>query len=276
MQTTSNLKLWIISALIISGALIACSPIQTPLAMATATVIPSTAIATNLPSTSTIVPLASATAINLSTDIPSHIPIILETTVELDIEFTRNIMVALADYLAIPLNRVQLVSVENAEWDKDTLACPTSATFFDDPDLSAFMEENIVTGLRYVLLVGNTLYEYHTEGTEHYLHCQGEELVSGNVLVLVDPLATETLRVVRNLLANELDLSSRRIQLVDMIPVLWEDSSLGCPQPDRTYTEIEIPGYYIIVTAGNENYIYHSDSNTAYPCPSEYSSNPQN
>lgn len=258
--------MWMMSALITIGALVACSPIQTPPLIATETIIPSTARPTNTPLSPTIIPLASNTPISLSTTIPL-ISIILESTVELNAEFTGNIMASLANELEIPINRIQLVSVEDAEWDEDSLSCvPNSA--FDEIGQS---DVNRVKGLRYVLLVGNTLYEYHTEGTARFLLCLGNEIVSGEVLLAVDPLAAETFRVVQNLLANELDLSSRRVQLVDMIPLVWEDSSLGCPQSGQTYTELKIPGYYIEVTVGNENYIYHSDSNTVYPCSLEQS-----
>ncbi len=275
MRMKTNLKLWMISVLMIAGTLISCSPLQTPVAIPTSTIIPSTATATGIPLTPTNLP-PSTTPVNLSTDSPSTIPTILETSLDLDVEFTRNIMTSLAEYLSVPANRVQIVSVETANWDVNTLGCPEMSNPFRDVILREVLDVDLVTGLRYVLLVGNTLYEYHSESTERYIRCQGQELVSGEVLVIVDPLAAETLRVVQNLLATELDLSTRRVQLIDMIPVTWEDTSLGCPQPDRTYTEAEIQGYHIVVTAGNETYIYHSDSNTAYPCPVEQSIIPAN
>jgi len=271
MQHTTPLTKWILSVLILFGALVACSPAPTPIAVATATIIPSTETATPIPLTPSSIPPATSTPINLSTQSSIQITPILETDVELNIDFTREVMAALASYLGIPENRVQLVSIESTTWDSTTIGCYDDNTgFFDAVTVSSTIGES-VDGLRYVLLVGDMLYEYHTIGTGNFVRCPGREIMSGEVLVAVDPLAAETLRVVQNQLGSELDLSSRRVQLVDMMPVIWEDTSLGCPQEGQTYTETEIPGYHIVVTVGDELYVYHSDSNTAYPCPLEQS-----
>jgi hypothetical protein len=70
-------------------------------------------------------------------------------------------------------------------------------------------------------------------------------------------------------LGEELDISSRRVLLVSMRPVLWRDTSLGCPFEGLSYSPAEIVGYRIVVTAGEQEYIFHSDSNTVYPCTAE-------
>lgn len=271
MQYPISLLKWILSVLIVFiGTLVACTPAPTPIAVATATVIPSTETATALPSTPSEIPPATSTAIILSTESTLPIAPILESDVELNIDFTREIMAALAGYLGISENRVQLVSVESASWDANTIGCYDNTGFFDSVTVSSTMSDS-VTGFRYILLVGDMLYEYHSEGIETFLRCPGRDIMSGEVLVAVDPLAAETLRVVQNQLGTALDLSSRRVQLVNMMPVIWDDTSLGCPQEGQSYTETAIPGYHIVVAVGEQLYVYHSDSNTAYPCPVEQS-----
>ena len=54
-----------------------------------------------------------------------------------------------------------------------------------------------------------------------------------------------------------------------MTSVIWRDSSLGCPLEDQSYHEAEIVGYRLVVTAGEQEYIYHSDSTNVYPCTAE-------
>jgi hypothetical protein len=39
----------------------------------------------------------------------------------------------------------------------------------------------------------------------------------------------------------------------------WPDSSLGCPQPGRTYLQVITPGYRIFLTAGGREYEYHTN-----------------
>jgi hypothetical protein len=67
-------------------------------------------------------------------------------------------------------------------------------------------------------------------------------------------------------LADELDLAARRIRVIDVMPVTWTDSSLGCPQPGETYPPITIEGYRIVLAAGDDEYIFHSDSTQVIAC----------
>lgn len=275
MSISSSQKTWLLGTLILIGVLVACSPMQTPVPIATATVIASTSTTTATPNTPTAIPPPSSTPIEFSTPQSQVISTILETNIEINTQLTRAIISDLANYLNISTNRVQVVSVENAEWGENTLGCIDNSVY-QEAIIRTTLDTTQVEGLRYTLLVGNTIYEYHTENTDRYLRCQEQRIVSDEVLVAVDPLAAEILGVVQALLAEELDLSSRRVQLVNMQPVTWSDTSLGCPSPDQTYTQVDIQGYHIVVTVADVLYVYHSDSNTAYPCPVEQSIIPAN
>ena len=276
MSLSSQQKIYISALILIGAFMVACTPVQTPIAIATSTVIPSTATATATSNSPTEIPLASSTPIVLSTERPQIITTILETAVDIDVDFAQAIISDLATHLDIPNNRVQIVSVEASRWGETTLGCGGNPETSEEIAIRNVLDAAQVDGYKYVLLVGNTLYEYHTEDTMRYLRCEKQSTVSGEVLIAVDPLASETLRVVQSLLATELDLSTRRVQLVDMLPVTWTDTSLGCPQPEQTYTETTIQGYHIVVTVADELYIYHSDSITAYPCPLDQSIIPAN
>lgn len=39
----------------------------------------------------------------------------------------------------------------------------------------------------------------------------------------------------------------------------WPDSSLGCPQPGRTYLQVITPGYRFFLSAGGREYEYHTN-----------------
>ena len=41
-------------------------------------------------------------------------------------------------------------------------------------------------------------------------------------------------------------------------PVTWPDSSLGCPQPGRSYMQVLVAGYLIRLSAGKEQLEYHA------------------
>lgn len=79
-------------------------------------------------------------------------------------------------------------------------------------------------------------------------------------------MAGELVRLAMRRLGEELDLPTRRMRLVEVRPVQWTDSSLGCPQTGQTYTPMQTDGYRIVVAAGDGEYIFHSDFDRVLPC----------
>lgn len=50
--------------------------------------------------------------------------------------------------------------------------------------------------------------------------------------------------------------------------VTWPDGSLGCPEPDMMYTQALVPGYWVVIKAGDETFDFRM-SETGVPrlCP---------
>lgn len=57
-------------------------------------------------------------------------------------------------------------------------------------------------------------------------------------------------------LAQHLSISVDQINGVEAKPVIWSNSSLGCPQPRMMYAEVLTPGYLILLNANGQNYEY--------------------
>lgn len=61
-------------------------------------------------------------------------------------------------------------------------------------------------------------------------------------------------------LAQALGISPSSITMIGIpLPVPWNDSSLGCPEPGRTYAPVVTPGYLITLDAGGNSYEIHTD-----------------
>ncbi len=56
-----------------------------------------------------------------------------------------------------------------------------------------------------------------------------------------------------------LDVPAAEIWPIEIVPVLWSDTSLGCPQPDVAYTQVIVPGYRVTLMVGDETYQVHTD-----------------
>lgn len=82
----------------------------------------------------------------------------------------------------------------------------------------------------------------------------------------LDPVAGELVRLAMRRLGDELDLPTRRMRVVEVRPIQWTDTSLGCPQVGQNYTPLLIDGYRIVVAAGDGEYIFHSDFDRVLPC----------
>ncbi len=61
-------------------------------------------------------------------------------------------------------------------------------------------------------------------------------------------------------LAAELGVPISLIQLVGPpLPVQWNDTSLGCPQPDQVYAQVVTPGYLFTFSYNGVTYQVHTD-----------------
>lgn len=71
-----------------------------------------------------------------------------------------------------------------------------------------------------------------------------------------DPLA-KLVEEARQSLAARLGLTADDITVERTEDVTWPDASLGCPDPEMMYAQALIPGYRIVLRAGDQTYSYH-------------------
>ncbi|MCG8347988.1 MAG: hypothetical protein MI924_09445 [Chloroflexales bacterium] len=74
--------------------------------------------------------------------------------------------------------------------------------------------------------------------------------------------------IARASLTAYLGVSDDRLTLSDRQDQTWSDGSLGCPAPDRAYTQAIIEGYLIVFSDGQQNYPIHTslDGNPLILC----------
>lgn len=81
-----------------------------------------------------------------------------------------------------------------------------------------------------------------------------------------DPVAGELAALAQRRVAQDLNLPSRRVQIIEVTAFVWLDTSLGCPEPDQTYAVGDIDGYRIVLEVGDVQYIFHTDFDRVIPC----------
>jgi hypothetical protein len=55
-----------------------------------------------------------------------------------------------------------------------------------------------------------------------------------------------------------------QLEIISTEKITWNDGALGCPQPDRMYTQALVPGYRIRVRIGDQTLDYHAAETGQY------------
>jgi hypothetical protein len=71
--------------------------------------------------------------------------------------------------------------------------------------------------------------------------------------------AERMVTLVKQHLAQRLNVAADQIVLSDVKPVVWRDAGLGCPKPAVDYIQVETPGYNILLEVDGKTYRYHTD-----------------
>ena len=72
------------------------------------------------------------------------------------------------------------------------------------------------------------------------------------------PVPENLIDLAKNKLAQRLSIPVGEIRLVEARPVMWPDSSLGCPQAGMEYAQVLTPGYLILLEHAGAIFEYHA------------------
>jgi len=83
---------------------------------------------------------------------------------------------------------------------------------------------------------------------------------------LDDPVAAELVGLAQRRVADTTNLPVRRIEVVEVKSYKRTDVSLGCPSPNETYAQQEVDGYRIVLSANDQQFIFHTDFDRVVAC----------
>jgi hypothetical protein len=59
-----------------------------------------------------------------------------------------------------------------------------------------------------------------------------------------------------------------KLTIIRAEPVVWNDGSLGCPEPGMMYTQALVNGYWVVIDAGGRTYDFRVDAGGRFHlCP---------
>ncbi len=161
----------------------------------------------------------------------------------------------LAQALELDASSVRWVNAEVARW-------PFVSTRCHRPVASGRVD-----GVRVFFIVGTTVYEFQKQGDAPYRFCRETSEARNELLLAVDPVAAELVRLAQQRVATQLDLPVRRVAWITVAAYRWWDTSLGCPLAGQVYATADVPGYRIVLQAGDARYAFHTDAERLFPCP---------
>ena len=71
-------------------------------------------------------------------------------------------------------------------------------------------------------------------------------------------------------LTTRLGLNPADVRVLSSGPVTWRSGAIGCPKPGMNYTQALVPGFQIILQAGQTTHHYHAESGgQPFYCPAD-------
>lgn len=179
-----------------------------------------------------------------------------------------SILADLAGRLGVDVDEIEVIRGESVTWNDGSLGCPKPGMMYT---------QALVDGYWVVLRVGDDTFDYRA-GQSGFVLCEGavgpvtspsahvvEEVtvpISPTIPTPSSPGLQGLVAEAREDLAQRLSIPVEQIDLVEFRPVVWPDGALGCPQPGKSYIQVQQEGLLIRLRAGKQIYPYHSGGGT--------------
>lgn len=251
---------------LVMAVLAACTTGGTPSPIPTQVLAPSTPTNTPEPPTATPISSPAPTLPSLPTAIPANLAGLADDTQR---QMAQLAIDDLAQSEQVAPDSIQVAAVSEIRMRRATVDCSLLA---ESDSASSY------PGFEVLLTAQANVYKYRTDLESSVRLCAQipVEKATGETLVLIDPVAAQLFALTQRRLAEQLDLPMRRIHLVEMRAYTWPDSSLGCPVEGQSYDRLNIDGYRLVVTVGDNEYLFHTDFDRLVPCDPENEVLPEN
>ncbi|HWQ13925.1 MAG TPA: hypothetical protein VNL77_14090 [Roseiflexaceae bacterium] len=173
-------------------------------------------------------------------------------------ELVREAQARLAQHLGVAPDALTLSGETRQEWPDASLGCPAPDTTY---------AQYVVPGYLLEFSDGQRTYAVHTGlqalPGEPMVFCDGGrpvDLSAPRLAPALDATGQAMVEKAKQDLARLLEIDVQEITVIRAEPVEWNDSSLGCPQPDASYLQVITPGYQIELSAQGQPYTYHTDT----------------
>ena len=165
---------------------------------------------------------------------------------------------ALSEKMDVPVKDIELDTIRAVNWRDSSIGCPKPGQAYG---------QVITPGYKVTLRIGNQFHFVHAAGNNVFV-CESagktnfsavdnqRQLVWGKQMIWA-----------RKDLASRLGLAEDQVIVRSSQAREFEDGSLDCPEPGKTYQTGKRDGYVLTLTAAGREYHYHTDLETTILCP---------
>ncbi|MGH8197934.1 MAG: hypothetical protein ACRETI_07165 [Steroidobacteraceae bacterium] len=163
---------------------------------------------------------------------------------------------ALAADLGVPQDTIAVDTVRAVDWPDSSIGCPKPGR--------AYLQV-ITPGHKVTLRADGRIYVVH-EANNRALVCHQTKAYAG-----VNPqrelVFGPQMIAARKDLAAQLGVPESDIKPMSAEERTWNDASLGCPEPGRSYPPVNVTGWVMTLRHDSRDYTYHTDMQRTIACP---------
>ena len=173
-------------------------------------------------------------------------------------ELTALAINTLVAHLSVEPGEITLQSLSPVDWPDSSLGCP-------QPDMGYL--QVITPGHKALLQHQGSMYQVHIAGKRAFV-CINKNLdVSKTAAPRLTLSAEHVGKLASADLARRLGARAGDVTVVSTRPVVWTDSSLGCPEGSQKYEPAKTAGYVVELKMRGRLFEYHSGHEQLIPCP---------
>ncbi len=154
----------------------------------------------------------------------------------------------LSEKFKAPASEFEMLSAEPVDWSGDRPGCRPVAEAEQEP---------IRTGYRVRLGRAGSVFAVHVGGGKAVI-CDFGPATESVSDPQIDPELDDLVEEAKLNLAERLAVPVEVVKVIEAVPVVWRDSSAGCPNPKRDYLQVLTPGTRIRLQVSKRIYQYHS------------------
>ncbi|MEM1263037.1 MAG: hypothetical protein AAGH76_11630 [Pseudomonadota bacterium] len=159
----------------------------------------------------------------------------------------------------VPEAQISIDTIRTMQWRDTSIGCPQPGQAYG---------QVITPGYRVTLRIDNALHFVHAANERMFVCKSAGKPMFSSIDAERQLVWGPQMIVARQDLSRRLGIAEDQIVIRSAQAREFDDDSLDCPEPGKTYATGKRDGFVLTLSADGRSYSYHTDLNLTLPCPS--------